>query len=105
MNDKIKELLETIKDESLKDWIIETEEEERRKQEEWNNKTNEEKLAYYKENNIFLAKYVDMSKEELEKELEFHKNIVKTNYRDVYHGPLGSMEEIDRIRTIMKLKD
>lgn len=83
------------------------EEEEKRKEEEWNNKTNEEKLAWYEENNIFLAEYIKMSKEELEEALKF--NIQKEKelsgiFHDPYYSRMGCLDNIERINKVKKLK-
>ena len=87
----------------FKEW----EEEQERKEEEWNNKTNEEKLAWYEENNVFLAKYIKMSREELEEELKF--NIQKEKelsgiFHDPYYSRAGCLDNIERINKVKKLK-
>ena len=88
----------------FKEW----EEEEEKKQQEWDNKSNEEKLAWYEENNVFLAKYIKMSKEELEEELALNKDMAEQLKGGFFHHPyysyMGCLEDIERINKVKKLK-
>ena len=84
------------------------EEAERREQEEWDNKTNEEKLEYYEKNNPILAKYIRMSKEELEEELrffEYKKEQLKGSFfHDPYYSYTGCIDSIYDIKKVKELK-